>query len=153
MAKAEIRELDHVLTFQTRAGVPMPECGRLGVRVKVLPSSELKKFRARERAWSSMALDDGSMLAVSLVEGHFDEETRLEKIPDPIDCIGVDEAEDPSWTADAREFRDKLLAFLETLPRTSWLELRVGGNGTGAFTIGYGEAGLMLAIGRDPGAY
>lgn len=152
MPEANIRGLDHILTFQTRSGVHMPAGGRLGVRVKLLPAKDLKEFRADHHRWASMALDDGSMLAMSLVEGHFDNETRPEKIPDKMSCIGVDEAEDPEWTADARELRDKLLAILESLPKCSWLELRVGGNGTGLFTVNYGEAGLLLAIGRDPGA-
>jgi hypothetical protein len=152
MPKAKIRGLDHILTFQERSGVPLPEYCRLGIRVKVLPPEGIEDLRAESHGWASMALDGGDLLAVSLVEGHFDEETRLEKIPDPINCIAVDEAEDPEWTADARELRDRLLAFLETLPKVSYLDLRVGGNGTGAFTVGYGEAGLTVAIGRDPGA-
>lgn len=157
--KAKRREFDQVLTFQGRHGTSfltvddekrVDDATRVGVRVKLVPAGRLKAFRAKSRDWASTTLEDGRLLAVSLVPRHFSDETRIEKIPDRLDAFGIEEGEDPEWVADARELREKLLAFLEGLPKTTYLQATIGGNGTGSFCVAYGECSLIMAIGRDP---
>ena len=100
--KAKRREFDQVLTFQGRNGTSfltvddekrVDDATRVGVRVKLVPAGRLKAFRAKSRDWASTTLEDGRLLAVSLVPRHFSDETRIEKIPDRLDAFGIEEGE------------------------------------------------------------
>lgn len=144
---------DLILGFQAREGDDAPEpfrASRLGVRIRILPAEELRAVKDLWPGPCSTTLDDGRILVAELVSGWFSEENRLQEIPDRLRPHSLDEAEDPTWTADARELRDKLASFLESLPKVDWLQVTPGGNGTGTITVSYGEANLTLAIGRDP---
>lgn len=123
---------------------------RCGVRVQILEAEDLEAVRERPSGWATCAMDDGKILALGLVDdADIDAASRIGELPDVLRCYGVEDAEDPEWAADAREFREILAKFIERLPKAKYLTLRVGGNGTGEFEIGYGEAGLVLAFGRD----
>lgn len=140
---------DQVLRFHPRRDVEL-DLYKSGVRVQILEAGRLEAVRGRRNGWASVAMDDGKILAVCLVDdAGMDAQDRIGDMPDPLPCHGCEEAEDPDWAADARELRGLLTAFLERLPKTSYLTLRLGGNGTGEFEIGYGEAGLVMGIGRD----
>lgn len=150
MAKATTEGFDQILRFHPRRGVELdPNGGRLGVRVQILEADQMGGFRER-RGWAGVTLDDGRILAACLVATTLDEQCRLEDMPDPLDCYGGEEAEDPDWADDAREVRGLLLDLFERHPKVRWLAMRAGGNGTASFDVGYGKAGLTLAFGRDP---
>jgi hypothetical protein len=151
MPEANRRGLDQVLRFMVTSGGEPVDPSDLGVRVKILGPGELDAIRVAP-CWSSLTMDDGRILAVSLVGGAEGHEGACDELVMPLGVHAMDEAEDPEWCADARDLRGRILTLLEGLPKTSWLEMAVGGNGTAKFAIDYGEARLTMAIGRDPNA-
>lgn len=140
---------DQTLGFQAKSGGPQ-KCDQFGVRVRILPEAMLPELRKDGRDVAYMSMEDGRLIAVSVVLGHVDVETSLEKLPDSLAAYGREEAEDPEWVDDASELRNALVGFLEKQAKTQFLDLRVGGNGTGMLAVTYGNADLLMGIGRDP---